>query len=90
MLERAEAENRLFILPVPIGGTLYRIVLKECASAENDSSIILEQPGTAYVRSFQLGEYNLLHVMTQEKLGETIFLTREEATKKMKALYSKR
>lgn len=65
--------NGVIVLPFPIGTTYYRIVTKRGK---------VGNPYFKMIRKAELNWYNVENVL--HDLGKTVFLTREEAEKKLK------
>lgn len=65
--------NGVIVLPFPIGTTYYRIVTKR------------GKVGNSYFKMIRKAEFNWYNVENVlQDLGKTVFLTREEAEKKLK------
>lgn len=88
--EDAEEQGLLVRLPCKVGDTVYRIVdrgyLKDtCETDCYSCDILCPYEGRKYERVIEIKPWEMANIPTianaMEKLGKTVFLTREEAEK---------
>lgn len=75
--EELAAQGRLLVLPVPLGGTLWRVRTQRLTRCKG--------PG-AFVSKIKLTPYNFFAIVCGDDFGNTVFLTEEEATKRQQEI----
>ena len=86
-LLRAQADGRLVVLPCKVGDTLYEVTGRKTISEYRVKAIRVELFCVFIEWEIEKGfVWHSLAGITQNEIGKTVFLTREEAEKELEAM----